>query len=231
VAVIDTGVDFDHPFLKDVLEEGVNISEPGKAARDDEGHGTHVSGIIHQVAPLAKIVPIKVLDKNGSGTIKDIVKGVEWAVAENVDVINLSIGGDVDDPLFFQALEKAADQGILVAMAAGNDSRFTPTFPANYVSRAKDLGFAVGALNLGRELTMFSDRSGNDPDMKYVAAFGEMVNSSVPGGGYKKFSGTSMATPQVSGLFALFKSLPEKLPSKEILEALKSSVLLTSVED
>ena len=89
----------------------------------------------------------------------------------------------------------------------------------------------MGALNLGRELTIFSDRSGNDPDMKYVAAFGEMVNSSVPGGGYKKFSGTSMATPQVSGLFALFKSLPEKLPSKEILEALKSSVLLTSVED
>ena len=231
VAVIDTGVDFNHPFLKDVLEEGIHISEPGRLPEDDESHGTHVAGIIHQVAPLAKIVPVKVLDKNGSGSVADIVKGIDWAIDQGVDVINLSIGGDVDEPEFLQVLEKAASQGILVAMASGNDSGFVPTFPANYVSKIKNLGFAVGALNIDRALTVFSDRSGNDPKMKYVAAFGEMVNSSVPGGGYKKFSGTSMAAPQVSGLFALFRSLPEKMSSPEILKALKNSVLLTSLED
>ncbi|MEI8025126.1 MAG: S8 family serine peptidase [Pseudomonadota bacterium] len=231
VAIIDTGVDFSHPFLKDVLEEGINISDPGHAPDDDESHGTHVAGIIHQVAPLTKIVPVKVLDKNGSGSIADIVKGIEWAIDQGVDVINLSIGGDVDESQFFHVLEKAASHGILVAMASGNDSRFLPTFPANYVSTIENLGFAVGALNLNRALTLFSDRSGTDPKMKYVAAFGEMVNSSVPGGGYKKFSGTSMATPQVSGLFALLKSLPEKMSSSEILNALRKSVLLTSLED
>ncbi len=231
VAVIDTGVDFSHPFLKDILEEGINISEPGRAPDDDESHGTHVSGIIHQVAPLTKIVPVKVLDRNGSGSIADIVKGIEWAIDQGVDVINLSIGGDVDESQFLHVLEKAAAHGILVAMASGNDSRFVPTFPASYVSSVENLGFAVGALNLNRALTLFSDRSGTDPKMKYVAAFGEMVNSSVPGGGYKKFSGTSMATPQVSGLFALFKSMPEKMSSSEILNALKKSVLLTSLED
>lgn len=231
VAVIDTGVDFSHPFLKDVLEEGINISDPGQSPVDDESHGTHVSGIIHQVAPLTKIVPVKVLDKNGTGSVADIVKGIEWAIDQGVDVINLSIGGDVDESQFLHVLEKAASHGILVAMASGNDSRFLPTFPANYVSTIENLGFAVGALNLNRALTLFSDRSGTDPKMKYVAAFGEMVNSSVPGGGYKKFSGTSMATPQVSGLFALFKSMPEKMSSSEILHALRKSVLLTSLED
>jgi len=231
VAVIDTGVDFSHSFLKGILEEGINVTDPGQAPNDDESHGTHVSGIIHQVAPLAKIVPVKVLDKNGSGSISDIVKGIEWAIDQGVDVINLSIGGDVDEPDFLHVLEKAASRGILVAMASGNDSRFLPTFPANYVSAVENLGFAVGALNLNRALTIFSDRSGTDPKMKYVAAFGEMVNSSVPGGGYKKFSGTSMATPQVSGLFALFKSLPEKMSSSEILRALQKSVQLTTLED
>ena len=231
IGVIDTGADFSHPFLKDVLEAGINVTSPEEQPQDDEGHGTHVSGIIHQIAPLARIVPIKVLDRYGSGSVRDIVAGINWAIEQKLQVLNLSIGGDLDDEEVFNALKRAEEAGILVAMAAGNDSSSTPTYPARYTALLPNLGFAVGALNLSRELTNFSDRSGNEPNMKYVAAFGTLVNSSMLGGGYKKLSGTSMAAPQVSGLFALFKSLSPNSASALLLDALRDSVQLTSVED
>jgi subtilisin family serine protease len=231
VGVIDTGVDFSHSFLKDCLESGVNISDPDSAPHDDEGHGTHVAGIIHQIAPLAKIVPIKVLDRFGSGSAREIAAGINWAIEQRLQVLNLSIGADLDDDEVFMALKRAQEQGILVALAAGNDSSSRPTFPARYTAVLPNLGFAVGALNNSRELALFSDRSGNDPKINYVAAFGTLVHSSALGGGYKKLSGTSMAAPQVSGLFALFKSLTPTHESKVLLNALKSSVQLTSMED
>lgn len=231
VGVIDTGVDFSHPFLKDCLESGVNIADPGSAPQDDEGHGTHVAGIIHQIAPMAKIVPIKVLDRFGSGSAREIAAGINWAIEQRLQVLNFSIGADLDDEQVFTALKRAQDLGILVALAAGNDSSSQPTFPARYTAVLPNLGFAVGALNNSRELALFSDRSGNDPKINYVAAFGTLVHSSALGGGYKKLSGTSMAAPQVSGLFALFKSLTPANDSRVLLNALKNSVQLTSIED
>ena len=206
VAVIDTGIDCTHPDLQCDFSAGANLLDPGSRPMDDNEHGTHVSGTIagrgigaegvFGVAPKATLIPVKVLDADGAGSLFDIVKGIDWATKAGADVINLSLGGPLGGAALKRAVQKALAAGVVVVCAAGNSgpSPDTVGFPAGYAGV-----IAVAASDGDDRVAPFSSRG----DAVAFIAPGVNIASTVPGGGYKRLSGTSMAAPHVSGLAAL----------------------------
>ncbi len=208
VAVIDTGIDKDHPDLAANVAGGVNFVRKGRkpanssAWDDDNGHGTHVAGIIAAAdndigvlgaAPEASLYAVKVLDKRGSGYVSDVIAGIEWAVANGMDVANMSLGGDGDVQSLREACDAAAEAGLLLVAAAGNDGGAVD-YPAAYPSV-----IAVAATDAADAVPSWSSRG---PEVA-LAAPGVDVFSTWKGGGYAVESGTSMAAPHVAGTLAL----------------------------
>lgn len=202
VAVIDTGIDFSHPDLAPNYKGGYNAVTPDAAPMDDQGHGTHVAGTIAAVkdgkgvagvAPGADLYGVKVLDKNGSGQYSWIIAGIEWAVENRMDVINMSLGGGSGNEALRQVMEKAGQAGVTVVCAAGNDSG-----PVNYPAKYPQ-AIAVSASDSADKIASFSSRG---PEIAVIAP-GVKIYSAKMGGGYANLSGTSMASPHVAGLAAL----------------------------
>jgi subtilisin len=209
VAVIDTGIDATHPDLVDNIAGGTNFvrkvwwRDPDSGAwADDNGHGTHVAGIIAAedneigvvgVAPEASLYAVKVLGKNGSGYVSDIILGIEWAVDNGMQVANMSLGTDTDVQSLHDACDAAADADLLLVAAAGNDGGAVD-YPAAYSSV-----IAVAATDINDQRASWSSYG---PEV-LVAAPGVSVRSTWKGGGYKTISGTSMAAPHVTGTLAL----------------------------
>lgn len=201
VAVLDTGIDYKHPDLDDNCYGGVNVINPRKSYKDDNGHGTHVAGIIAAenneigvvgVAPDASLYGVKALDRNGSGWLSDIIAGLEWCVNNEMDIVNMSLGSNSDIQAFHDACDAASTKVILVA-AAGNDGGAVD-YPAAYNSV-----IAVSAMNISDGLAYFSSYG---PEIE-IAAPGVNILSTYKGGGYETHSGTSMAAPHVAGTLAL----------------------------
>jgi subtilisin len=209
VAVIDTGIDATHPDLADNVAGGANFvrkvwwqgPDSSKWA-DDNGHGTHVAGIIAAedndigvvgVAPEASLYAVKVLAKNGSGYISDIILGIEWAVDNGMDVANMSLGTNTDVQSFHDACDDAADAGLILVAAAGNDGGAVD-YPGAYSSV-----IAVAATDISDQRASWSSVG---PQV-LLAAPGVSVLSTWKGGGYATASGTSMAAPHVTGTIAL----------------------------
>jgi len=216
VAVVDTGIDCGHPDLAPNCVYGANFAAKGnKLAFDDHGHGTHVAGIIAArdngfgvigVAPEAKLYAVKVLDENGSGAWSAVASGIVWAVKNGMNVINMSLGGSSSSQAVADAVQAASEAGILVVSAAGNSGCCdTVLYPAKLPG-----SMAVAAVDANDERASFSS-TGPEVD---VAAPGVDILSTVPTGtcklcdpsGYRSLSGTSMATPHVSGAGALLMS-------------------------
>ena len=217
VAVIDTGVDLDHPDLQANLISGKSFVSGTSSADDDYGHGTHVAGIIAGVnnnggiigvAPKANIMPIKVLDEDGNGSIYDLVEGLEWATEHQAQVINISLGSISNSATLKEAVDYAYNQGVLLVAAAGNcgDSSYylngcyyqdQPLYPGAY-----DNVIAVAATDTNDNQSSFS----NQGSYIEIAAPGSNIFSTYLAGGYATMSGTSMATPHVAGLAALIWS-------------------------
>lgn len=204
VAVIDTGIDLDHPDLR--VLPGVTYVLRTRSADDDNGHGTHVAGIIAAldntigvvgVAPNANLYPVKVLNSKGSGYLSDVVKGIEWAIGNQMDVINMSLGADSGSSAMETVLEAAESAGIITVAAAGNDGAAVD-YPGAY-----DSTLAVGAVDVSLKLAYFSSIG---PQVDIVGP-GVNVYSTYKGGTYKALSGTSMATPHLAGLAALYKQM------------------------
>lgn len=211
VAVLDTGVDVSHPALvESVLPNGVNTVENTFDPRDignnfdddadgqiDEmvGHGTHVAGTVLQVAPDARILPIKVLNSDGVGDAFMVTAGIHYAVGQGADVINLSLGSTYDSLAIRNGVEFAASQGVVVVAAAGNGDRQEPAdYPA-----ATGLAISVAATTAGADKAVYSNYNA----FVDISAPGDDVASTYPGGLYTTASGTSMATPLVAGSVAL----------------------------
>lgn len=201
VAVIDTGVACDHPDLRANCAGGYNAVGSGPAV-DDNGHGSHVAGTIAGaldgkgvagVAPRAKIYAVKVLDKDGSGGLVSIIKGIIWAGKNRMDVANMSLGSPMGTIFMRAAIKYAQSRGVAIIAAAGNDGG-SVNYPAAYPET-----IAVSALAPDDKLAPFSSRGREVA----FAAPGVDVRSSIPGGSWDEFSGTSMATPHVAGLAAL----------------------------
>jgi serine protease len=212
VAVIDSGVDRENPELNggQVLDGCDWVTSPTNVCRgtgvlDENGHGTHVAGIIAAkndgvgitgVAPGATILPLRVLGANGSGWLSDIAAAIDYAVADGAKVINLSLGGSLDYSLIRISVEQAVASGVTVVAAAGNDGPgAAASYPAAYPG-----AIAVAATTESNLIASYSN-SGNYID---VAAPGSAILSSWPTGtGYARLSGTSMASPHVAALAAL----------------------------
>lgn len=205
VAVIDTGVQMDHPALTGRLTAARADFVDGDAWPNDEtgsgyavGHGTHVAGIVRLVAPQARIMPIRVLDTDGRGYSATVAEAILFALEHGADVINLSLGMPYESELLQDVVAEATGQGVVVVAAAGNLNSPQPQYPA---ATACVLG--VTAVDAARVKASFANYG---PWVK-LSAPGVGIHSSVPVGGYGVWSGTSMAAPFVAGQAALLRSL------------------------
>jgi subtilisin family serine protease len=229
VAVIDTGVQRDHPDLGgrlvggfDFVGESADTSDTDPDPTDGNGHGTHVTGIvagdrdgdgITGVAPGARVMPIRVLDDSGSGYADDTVKGIDYAIDHDADVINLSLGDFIplqstlfDDPAYKSALERAVDAGIVVVIAAGNNG-----LPKCENPDVPGMVCVGGVDNRPARALAYSSYGSNvdlmAPGGSCNGGSSEDILSSVIHSGYDTFCGTSQAAPHVAGVAALLVSL------------------------
>ncbi len=210
VAVIDTGVDATHPDLSagQVLT-GVSLVSGAPTAADDNGHGTHVAGIIaattnnavgvRGAAPGVKILPIKALNSSGSGTYSAVATAITTAVSQGAKVINMSLGGTVPSTIFDAAVAAANADGVTVVAAAGNNG--TTGSPASYPAATPGV-IGVGAVNSTLDRASFST-CGAYVDL---SAPGVNILSTTRGAGYASWSGTSMATPFVAAAAAVIEA-------------------------
>lgn len=247
VAIIDTGIDLEHPDIKNKIKSKgknfVNIKtdyNTGSSddATDDNGHGTHVAGItaadtnnnegIAGVAWNCKVLPVKVIDQDGSGYVSDVAEGITWAADNGADVINLSMGIDTPSLTLESALKDAYEKKVVIVAAAGNEGGAV-LYPAAY----DDYCLAVAATNYNDERVTSSNSEGGwesnyGPEID-VAAPGERIVSLVPtwyfppgpGSYYGWGYGTSASAPHVSGLAALIKSIKPHLKPSEIMNVIR----------
>jgi subtilisin family serine protease len=206
---------------------------------DDNGHGTHVAGIVGSndpaapgIAPNAALMPVKVLGADGLGLSSDVIAGIEWAVNHGADEINLSLGtsgpGDGTSALS-QSVDNAVKSGVVVVIAAGNDG---PAFETVSSPADARLDLTVGALDTTTTVANFSSRGPTldgrvEPD---VLAPGVNINSAWPGGGFEMKSGTSMAAPHVAGVVALLLDAYPVTPAL-VKEALTTTAISLSGYD
>jgi len=216
VAVVDTGVDPNHPWFANHLVPGQSFAGAAGDSGDGHGHGTHVAGIVRQAYPSARIMPIRVMDDRGVGSDYSISAGIVWAAENGAKVINLSLGGPGRSASLDTAVEYARSLDVVVVAAAGNSGEHgSPVmFPA-----AHDLAVAVAAVDGASNAASFSNR-GFYVD---VAAPGVGVISSLPGGGFGGMSGTSMAAPHAAGVFALLRSLRSDLDAASVIKHVEST--------
>jgi subtilisin family serine protease len=247
VAIIDTGVDPDHPVLRNALVPGYDFTRdlPGNGSEWDDlldqhtrailgqqagtplagaqgsqlsssatvilngastidpgtippafGHGTMVAGVVHRAAPAARIMPLKAFDANGDASLFDIVRAIYYAVDHGARVINMSFSVEAFSPELLRAVNYAARHGVTCVASAGNDGLESMVYPAG-------LGDAIGVASTSSRdyLSDFSNRGG---DLVTLAAPGEDIITTYPGGGWAMVSGTSFSAPWVSGTVALF---------------------------
>ena len=253
VAVIDTGVDLDHPDLNVV--GGTNCSS-GRKYDDGNGHGTHVAGTIGAkddangvvgVAPGARIWAVRVLNNQGSGSWSSIICGVDWvtARADTIEVANMSLGGSGTEPAgsgcstgdaLHDAICRSVGAGVTYAVAAGNSAVDSKgAVPAAYdevitVSALADFDGQEGGLGAATCRSdvddTFADFSNYGADVDIIAP-GVCINSTWKGGGYNTISGTSMASPHVAGAAALYASIHLSASPSEVQTALVNAGNLT----
>ncbi len=207
VAVLDTGIDIDHPDLETAIVETEDFS--GDGIEDANGHGTHCAGIIGArlnsvgfvgVAPKSELLVGKVLGNDGRGDYAWIADGIDWAVEKGANIISMSLGGASSTNRLYGAIHDALAKGVFVICAAGNEGSLFQNsigYPGRYGSV-----IAVASHDHNGNRSGFSSRGGEID----VMAPGSNIWSTYKDGGYAELSGTSMATPFVAGLAALIVS-------------------------
>lgn len=220
VAVVDTGVDLDHSFLKNrITSNGFDIVDGDNVADDGNGHGTHVAGIIADCTDglNVKILPVRVLNNKGVGYSSTIAQGIRQAANSGADVINLSLGGDKSNYID-SAVEYAVKKGIVVCAASGNgDEKNNPVDTTNISPANCSEAIVVGAIDNTGKIASFSNY-GSSVD---VVAPGVDIYSAYKNGSYAKLSGTSMATPHIAATAAMFRLSNENLSPEEIEKLIK----------
>ena len=218
VAVVDTGVDLDHPFLKSrIVSGGWDFVNNDGVPDDDFYHGTHVAGtVVDGTLPNVKIMPIKCMDNTGDGTTANIALAMEYAYLKGCSVANVSIIGydPSGDQLYSDVINAGSDSGCVYCAAAGNFS-----YDAGYFIPAKiERCCTVAAHDENKNLAAFSNY-GSCVD---ITAPGVNIYSCWIGGGYNYEDGTSMATPHVSAACAMIRSFRPELSADETIDTIKS---------
>ena len=251
VAVIDSGVDYNHLDLLENIWKNPDTSAPDVRGydfhnndadpMDDNGHGTHVAGTIAAanngqgvvgVNWTAKIMPLKFLDSSGSGSTSNAIRAVDYAVAKGAKLSNNSWGGGGYSQALYDAINRANAAGSLFVAAAGNggsdgvgdNNDTTPHYPSSY---NLDNIIAVASTTRTDSKSGFSNYGLKSVDL---AAPGASIYSTLPGGTYGSKSGTSMATPQVSGALSLLLSKESTLPDTAAEAAAAKAAILSSVD-
>jgi hypothetical protein len=220
IAIVDTGVDLDHPDLAPHVLTGYNVLSNSPDAQDNNGHGTMVAGIAAAVtdnetgipgtAWNAKILPVKALDANGLGTDANIAAGITWSVDHGAKVINLSLGGPAPSSVLDSAVAYASDHDVVVVSAVGNDGASLPTYPA-----ASPGVIAVTATNSVGDFAWFS----NYGPWVDLAAPGVDITSTYlingPEEDYAVDSGSSFASAFVAGAAFLLRVADPSLSAAE----------------
>lgn len=223
IAIVDTGIQLNHPDLVNNIVQGYDFVNNDTDANDDNGHGTHVAGLagasfneagVVGVSYSAKLMPVKVLNAQGYGYLSDVAKGVYYAADNGAKVINLSLGSSTDSLVLKDAVNYAASKGVLVVAAAGNNGGAPCSFPAAYTS-----AICVVATDSKNLLASFSNIGGE------LAAPGVYNYSTYLGSTYRYLSGTSMATPHVSGAAALLFSICQTCTSSQIRTLMRETAV------
>ena len=226
VAVVDTGVDGGHPDLAGVVLPGYDAFNPGGDGRTDaNGHGTHVAGIVaaltgngagvEGLARGAKILPVKVLEDDGSGFSSDVAQGILWAIGNGATVVNLSLGAPTTSAVVDQAIREAVDKGVVVVAASGNEG--AKGNPVIWPAALPEV-VSVGAIDDADARAAFSGHG----DWLDLVAPGVQIASTM-NGAYMYSSGTSMAAPYVSASAALLRKRYPALSASQLGEHLRAT--------
>ncbi|RAL25684.1 S8 family peptidase [Thermoflavimicrobium daqui] len=213
VGVIDTGIDLNHPNLAKNVKGGINIIHPSKSPQDDNGHGTHIAGTIGAlknrvgvvgIAPKVSLYAIKVLDSSGMGSLSNLIKGIEWGIANHMHILNISISGGKNIPPVLQKIVKeAVSRGIIIVAAAGNHGSTSGQGDTVEIPARLSEVISVAAVNKSNERASFSATG----KMVDIAAPGVDILSTYHQKRYAVLNGTSMATAHVSGVMAIYRAL------------------------
>lgn len=229
IAVLDTGVDLDHPDLAGKLEPGATFVDGTSSADDDQGHGTEIAGVmaaatdnhtgIAGICPAGRLIPVKVADAGGhtdddQGDVK-VAAGLRWAVDHGADVINMSLGV-LPTPAMRDAVDYAHAHDVLVVAAVGNSGDAPNPWPA---PANLPHVLAVGATDRDGNRAAYSSTGPHD----LVMAPGDGVPTTARGGGYGQGGYTSIASPQVAGVAALVRALRPDLTADEVRAVLERS--------
>jgi subtilisin family serine protease len=229
VAVIDTGIDCLHDALKGRCLQGWNFLTNKAGGVDDQGHGTHCAGVINAnyqeisgVAPNVNVLAIKILGKDGSGTLDKVLQAIKYAIINGAKIISNSWGGYGFSRSLYNAIKYGRDNGVLFVVAAGNEETDNdgedPSYPASF-----DLEniISVGAVDKNFSLASFSNYGLRSV---HVTAPGVDILSTYLNNKYASMSGTSMSTPFVAGLSALIISKYSDYSYQEIKETIMRTV-------
>jgi thermitase len=226
VAVVDSGVDASHPDLQGQVLPGYDFVNDDDDPSDDNGHGTAMAGIIAAradngigiagIAPASQVLPVKVLDANGSGYYSTLAEGILWAVDHGAKVISLSLTGPAPSSALQSAIDYARAHEVIVVAAAGNNANSTPTYPAAYEGVV-----AVAASDYNDQRAWFSSYG----SWVSLAAPGMGVMSTKLGGDYGGVSGTSPATALASGAFALLLSADPSLSATDAVTRMTANAV------
>ncbi|MEB3220481.1 MAG: S8 family peptidase [Candidatus Sericytochromatia bacterium] len=225
VAVVDTGIDASHPDLRGRVLPGRDVVNGDDDATDDNFHGTHCAGIVAAgrgnggvvgVAPGVSLLPVKVLDAKGSGTLSQVAAGLVWAADQRPAVISLSLGTDQPSQLLADAVRHAQARGALLVAGTGNKGHDKPFYPAVLPGV-----LAVGATGKDDVRASFSNYG---PHVALTAP-GRDILSTIPDGKWARMSGTSMATPHVAGVAALLASLRPGLTAAGLRARLEATAV------
>jgi subtilisin family serine protease len=221
IAVVDTGIDLNHPAFTDCLvpsteqfdfvDNDTVPQEAGTAGVDAAfGHGTGVAGVIAQVAPNARIMPLRVLRPNGSGDETAVAAAIDWARTRGANIIHMSLGGTTDSTALSTAINSAVNAGILVVASVGNDNLFGAQYPARYAD-AHTMAGSMTCFSCPNLVIGVASVNNNDKKSSYsnygtgtsMTAPGEYVYTPFPSNRLAYWSGTSFAAPMVTGAIAL----------------------------
>jgi thermitase len=237
VAVIDSGIDLQHPAFANAFVPSSDMwdyvgndavpQEEGALGTDAAfGHGTSVAGIILQIAPKAKILPLRVLGPDGSGDVLNVAAAINRAMQAGAKIINLSLGSDTNSQAVNDAISAAALRGIFVISSSGNTNNQNVTFPANQANVDTTLigqySLSVSSVDANDDKSSFSTWGTSVAPLE-ISAPGEQVFGPVPGNKMGAWSGTSMSAPMVSATLALALGQNSSLNLADLTTKLKDT--------